>query len=104
MTRASDNDKKAKKTGRLAAALRENLRRRKAQQRQGDLKRMELQDKVRFEILESVKRPVSTVADDFEVRDVTAVDVAEDRNVTMSMLFDAGHSLDERILAEQFVD
>ena len=59
---------------------------------------------VRFEILESAKRPVSTVADDFEVRDVTAVDVAEDRNVTMSMLFDAGHSLDERILAEQFVD
>ena len=59
---------------------------------------------VRFEILESAKRPVSAVADDFEVRDVTAVDVAEDRNVTMTMLFDAGHSLDERILAEQFVD
>ena len=59
---------------------------------------------VRFEILESAKRPVSAVADDLEVRDVTAVDVAEDRNVTMSMLFDAGHSLDERILAEQFVD
>ena len=59
---------------------------------------------VRFEILESGKRPVSAVADDFEVRDVTAVDVAEDRNVTMTMLFDAGHSLDERILAEQFVD
>jgi NAD+ kinase len=59
---------------------------------------------VRFEILESAKRPVSAVADDFEVRDVTAVDVAEDRNVTMTMLFDHGHSLDERILAEQFVD
>src|SRR5579871_3364428 len=59
---------------------------------------------VRFEILESAKRPVSAVADDLEVRDVTAVDVAEDRNVTMSMLFDAGHSLDERILAEQFSD
>jgi NAD+ kinase len=59
---------------------------------------------VRFEILESAKRPVSAVADDFEVRDVTAVDVGEDRSVTMTMLFDAGHSLDERILAEQFVD
>jgi hypothetical protein len=34
MTRASENDKKAKKTGRLAAALRENLRRRKVQERQ----------------------------------------------------------------------
>jgi NAD+ kinase len=59
---------------------------------------------VRFEILESAKRPVSAVADDFEVRDVSTVDVAEDRTVAMTMLFDAGHSLDERILAEQFVD
>ena len=33
MTRAREDDRKAKKTGRLAAALRENLRRRKAQER-----------------------------------------------------------------------
>jgi len=60
--------------------------------------------KVRFEILENAKRPVSAVADDFEVRDVTAVDVAEDRSIAMTMLYDAGHNLDERILAEQFSD
>lgn len=60
--------------------------------------------RVRFEVLESAKRPVSAVADDFEVRDVIHVDVAEDRSVTMTMLFDKGHSLDERILAEQFID
>lgn len=60
--------------------------------------------RTRFEILESEKRPVSAVADDFEVRNVTSVDVAEDRSVAVTMLFDAGHSLDERILAEQFVD
>jgi NAD+ kinase len=60
--------------------------------------------RVRFEILESVKRPVSAVADDFEVRDVKAVDVAEDRSIAMTMLYDAGHNLDERILAEQFSD
>jgi NAD+ kinase len=59
---------------------------------------------VRFEILEAGKRPVSAVADDLEARDVTSVDVAEDRSIGMTMLFDAGHSLDERILAEQFVD
>ena len=59
---------------------------------------------MRFEVLESAKRPVSAVADDFEVRDVLAVDVSEDRSVTMTMLFDKGHSLDERILAEQFID
>jgi NAD+ kinase len=60
--------------------------------------------RVRFEIQESGKRPVSAVADDFEVRDVTAVDVAEDRSISMTMLYDAGHNLDERILAEQFSD
>jgi NAD+ kinase len=58
----------------------------------------------RFEINEHKKRPVSAVADDQEVRNVASVDVAEDRSISMTMLFDAGHSLDERILAEQFVD
>ena len=60
--------------------------------------------RVRFEVLEAAKRPVSAVADDLEVRDITGVDVAEDRSISMTMLFDAGHSLDERILAEQFVN
>ena len=61
------------------------------------------QAKIRFDILEPEKRPVSATADNREVRDVTRVDVAEDRSITMTMLFDAGHSLDERILAEQFL-
>ncbi|HWE06472.1 MAG TPA: NAD kinase [Rhizomicrobium sp.] len=60
--------------------------------------------RTRFEMLEADKRPVSAVADDLEVRDVRSVDVAEDRSITMTMLFDQGHNLDERILAEQFVD
>ena len=60
--------------------------------------------RVRFEILESGKRPVSAVADDREVRDVSAVDIAEDRSIAMTMLYDAGHNLDERILSEQFTD
>jgi NAD+ kinase len=60
--------------------------------------------RTRFEILDPDKRPVSAVADDLEVRHVTSVDVAEDRSIAMTMLFDAGHSLDERILAEQFLD
>jgi NAD+ kinase len=57
---------------------------------------------IRFEILEPAKRPVSAVADNTEVRDVTRVDVAEDRDTMVTMLFDPGHSLDERILDEQF--
>jgi NAD+ kinase len=60
--------------------------------------------RVRFEVRESAKRPVSAVADDFEVRDVSIVDVAEDRSIAMTMLYDAGHNLDERILTEQFSD
>jgi len=58
--------------------------------------------KVTFEVLESGKRPVSAVADNVEVRDVIRVDVAEDRSVCLTILFDAGHSLEERVLAEQF--
>jgi NAD+ kinase len=60
--------------------------------------------RTRFEIMEAGKRPVSAVADDFEVRDVTAVEVVEDRSISTTLLFDAGHNLDERILAEQFLD
>jgi NAD+ kinase len=59
--------------------------------------------KIRFDILRPERRPVSAVADDFEVRDVERVDIEEDRDIAVTMLFDAGHSLDERILAEQFV-
>lgn len=60
--------------------------------------------KVRFEALEVEKRPVSAVADGLEVRDIVAVDVAEDRTVAMVMLYEAGRNLDERILTEQFQD
>jgi NAD+ kinase len=58
--------------------------------------------KVKFEVLEAEKRPVSAVADNFEVRDVVEVHVSEDRDVALTMLFDAGRSLEERVLAEQF--
>ena len=58
--------------------------------------------RVTFEILESDKRPISAVADNFEVRDVVEVRVAEDRRISLNMLFDAGRSLEERVLAEQF--
>lgn len=59
--------------------------------------------KVVFEILEADKRPVSAVADHTEVREVTEVTVAEDASVAATILFDPDRSLQERILAEQFV-
>ena len=58
--------------------------------------------KIRLEVLEADKRPVSAVADHFEVRSVASVSVAMDEASSVVMLFDPGHSLDERILAEQF--
>ena len=58
--------------------------------------------KVTFEVLEAAKRPVSAVADNIEVRDVLDVHIAEDRDIALNMLFDEGHSLEERVLAEQF--
>jgi NAD+ kinase len=58
--------------------------------------------KVTFEVLDPEKRPVSAVADNVEVRRVARVHVAEDRNQPLIMLFDAGRSLEERVLTEQF--
>ena len=55
-----------------------------------------------FDIREMDKRPVSAVADFTEVRDVVEVTVREDRSITLNMLFDPEHNLEERILTEQF--
>ncbi len=57
---------------------------------------------VRVEVLEPDRRPVSASADNLETRNVTAVDIREDANATLTLLFDPGHALDERILREQF--
>jgi NAD+ kinase len=58
--------------------------------------------RVTVEVLEVDKRPVAAVADHDEVRSVRVVDIGMDRGIAMHMLFDPGHSLDERILREQF--
>ncbi len=58
--------------------------------------------KIRFDILETEKRPVSATADDAEVRNVQSVIIEECKNIARTLMFDAGHSLEERILKEQF--
>ncbi len=55
-----------------------------------------------FQVLEPDNRPVSAVADQFEVRDVAEVHVRLDRAAELSLLFDPEHALDERIAMEQF--
>jgi NAD+ kinase len=58
--------------------------------------------RVEIAVLEAEKRPVSAVADHFEVRSVVAVRARMDKNSSMTMLFDPDRNMDERVLAEQF--
>ena len=58
--------------------------------------------KIAFRVLDPVKRPVSAVADQREVRDVSTIEVCVDRSQALTLLFDPEHALDERIAMEQF--
>ena len=58
--------------------------------------------KVRFEVLDPERRPVSASADTSEVRMVSSVDVEMDHDTRLTLLFDADHGLEEKILREQF--
>ena len=58
--------------------------------------------RVIVEVREAAKRPVAAVADHDEVRSVRSVEISMDHDTSMHMLFDPGHSLEERILREQF--
>jgi len=57
---------------------------------------------VRFTIHDRDKRPVSATADFREIRDVRDVTVIEDSSVSLTLMFDPEHHLEERILREQF--
>ena len=57
---------------------------------------------VTFRVLESDKRPVAAVADQKEVRDIAEVRIIAARKHQLTLLFDRGSSLEERIFAEQF--
>ena len=58
--------------------------------------------KVLVEVISPTLRPVAAAADNQEVRDIATVRVEADRKQPLTMLFDPGHALDERILREQF--
>jgi NAD+ kinase len=58
--------------------------------------------RVTIDVLEPDKRPVSAVADHTEFRNVVSVEVKEESKIDIFMMFDPGHTLAERILAEQF--
>jgi len=58
---------------------------------------------VNFEVLNPEKRPVSAVADFTEIRNVVSVTINEQRKISLKLLFDPEHNLDERITKEQFL-
>lgn len=58
---------------------------------------------LRFTVLEPDKRPVNAAADAHEVMEISHVDVCEDRQLAIRMLFDPGQSLEDRIIKEQFI-
>ena len=59
--------------------------------------------RITFRVLDPDKRPVSAVADQKELRDIAQVSLEIARKAQLTLLFDPGHSLDERIVAEQFL-
>jgi len=58
--------------------------------------------KVRFDVLNPLKRPVSASADNSEIQDLISIEIEEDEDTTLTMLFDEEHGLAEKILQEQF--
>ena len=58
--------------------------------------------KVSFRVLEPTKRPVAAVADHKEVRDVAEVHITSAHDHRLTLLFDPGKTLEDRIFAEQF--
>jgi len=58
--------------------------------------------KVVFKTIDPDKRPVSATADNQEIRNVTSVSVERDHDTRLTLLFNADHALDEKILREQF--
>jgi NAD+ kinase len=57
---------------------------------------------VKFIAREASKRPITAVADSFAIDNVLEVTIREDRSRGVTLLFDPGTSLEERVLVEQF--
>lgn len=58
---------------------------------------------ISFRVLEPAKRPVAVVADQKELRDISEVSVQAWPEHRLTLLFDPGQSLEERIVTEQFM-
>ena len=59
-------------------------------------------NKINFKILNYNDRPVSVTADNKEFRDIKSVEIYSSKKYYCKLLFDNNHSMEERILKEQF--
>ena len=58
---------------------------------------------VNIKVLSPEFRPQSVTADSLEVRNIVEVDIRQAKEITLRLLFDAGASLAERTIREQFL-
>ena len=59
--------------------------------------------KIRIEVLNYDTRPVSATADNVEARAIKYIEISTDKTKKLTILHDSDHSLDERIMKEQFL-
>lgn len=59
--------------------------------------------RIKLRVLDPIKRPVSAVADQKELRDIAEVTIDVAHKTELELLFDPGQSLEDRIVSEQFV-
>lgn len=60
--------------------------------------------KIHIDVLEVAKRPIHAVADFTETMEVKSIDISQIDEREVTLLFDPDHSLDRRIIEEQFED
>ena len=58
---------------------------------------------VEFKVKNPEMRPVSASADSFQFRGIERVIAKKDKDITLRILSDPGHGLEERVMQEQFV-
>lgn len=59
--------------------------------------------KIKFKILDFEKRPAVATADFTEVDNIKEVIITQDKSISFIIAFDPDHSLEERIIKEQFI-
>ena len=60
--------------------------------------------KIHINVVDHLNRPVSVTADHNEFRNIVEVKIESDQKSAFELLFDSNHSIEERILKEQFIE